>query len=82
MIWTLDYYEDYGAFGRPFSLNETTYYHVLSVTPLGDKSTAVILRNGEGKTVPIEFTTPVVADTNGLYTVVSSNDGYNLVLVK
>ena len=70
---TLGYCSCYGVFGDPISLNRGNYHHVLSVTPLGDGSTAVIMRNEEGTTVPIKFYTPVMADINGLYTVEGSS---------
>jgi hypothetical protein len=87
VIFTGGYFSRRGVFGDPNSLNDKTYYHVLSVTPLDGKTTAVILRDGKGKTVPIEFFTPVVADTNGLYTVFitpgdNGDHNYSLVPIK
>ena len=77
------YCQYHGVFGDPLSLNRENYHHVLSVTPLGDGSTAVILRNENGNTVPVRFFTPVAIDTNGLFTVVGDTfDNCRLIPIK
>lgn len=78
------YFHYYGVFGNPLSLKRGNHYHqVLSVRPLGDSSSAVILRNESGEIVPIIFYTLVPADANGLYTIEGSSfDTCKLVPIK
>ena len=64
----------HGAFGNPSSLGHRKYYEVLCVTRIGDKSTAVILRDGSGDIVPIMFTTRIEVNTNDLYILVSDDE--------
>jgi energy-coupling factor transporter transmembrane protein EcfT len=77
------HFQRYGGFGDGRSLDHKTYYKVLSVTPIDEKSTVVILRDGNGKTSPIEFVTPVKADANGFYTLVGEDSAsYNLAPIQ
>jgi hypothetical protein len=82
-LLTCGYFDHRGIFGDPMSLDHKTHYMVLSVTPIDDKSTAVILRKGDGTTVPIKFLTRVTVATNGLYTLVGDHyQNYSLAPIK
>lgn len=77
------HFQRYGGFGNGQSLDHKTYYRVLSVTPIDEKNTVVILRDGNGKTSPVKFTTIVKADTNGFYTLVGEDSAsYNIAPIQ
>lgn len=81
---TWGYCHLYGEFGNPISLTKYPHppYKVFSATPIGSESTAVVLRDGDGRITPILFHGLVMFDTNGLYGVVNTGiNGYNLELI-
>ncbi len=74
---------NYGVLGNPRTLDRNIYYKVLGVAQIGEKSTAVILRDGSGKTIPIKFVTQIIANTNGFYRLDgSSYESYGLVPIE
>ena len=65
LVW--GYLHRYGVFGDAISLDHKCYYHILSVTPLGENSTALIILDSNGSIAPIRIFNPVLAITNSLY---------------